>query len=173
MTNLNDHQEKLLRVVKETFDDVMPVLDKMKAEYEYAEYRAKKPLQEAVEQAIAGGVPMSRITKEGTNFTYPQKLTNWLATPQSVTDRLEGGDVALQATDTLEDGVSDIETVTRDPRTGAFKVWQGTRPYEVKAFGPDDAAWAEREENIPQVVYDLISDKYPDFVLLEPEDENE
>ena len=78
MTKLNDTQERVLQAVKATFADTLPVLQKMEEDYEYAVYRAKKPLREAVEDALENGVPLKRLALDAAGFKYPQELKLWL-----------------------------------------------------------------------------------------------
>lgn len=169
MTILNEEQEHALEVAKEAFSAIFPVLEEMEAEYEYAVYRAKRPLQELVTQATELGVPASRLAKEAAGFPYPQKLDKWLEVPPSVLERLEG-DLVFSANDSYQDKLGEIETVTRNPKDGKITVQYLGETYVIAALGSDESPWAERDENIPLGVYDMIREKYPTFVDLGEDD---
>lgn len=171
MTILNDKQVQLLETVRTTYNDVIPVLKKMEDDYEYAVYRAKKPIRDAVDAATDGGVPLSRIVSEATDLTYPQKLRIWLRPSDDLLDRLVGDDVPLQASETYAENIESIETVSRSPHTGAFTATYGGSDYTVPAMGPDAEPWATREEDIPEGVYELIATKFPGFVVLDEDDD--
>ena len=172
MTNLNDVQEQLLDAVKVAYADVIPVLKKMQDDYEYAVYRAKKPIRDAVSAAQDGRVPMARIVEDATDLRYAQKLKAWLQPSDSVVERvMEGGDVQLQAAEIYTEDIESIETVSRHPSTGVFTVAYKGDDYEVSAMGPDSEPWASRVESVPQGVYDLIQSRYPGFVILEDDDD--
>lgn len=171
MTKLNDTQERILQGVKDTFADILPVLQKMEEDYEYAVYRAKKPLRESVDDALANGVPLKRIAEDAAGFAYPQKLKLWLRPSDALMERLAGGDVVLQTADTFTEDIESIESVTRDPKTGVFHVTHRGGEYKVPALGPDEEPWSSREQSVPQAVYDLIAAKYPSYVVLDEEDD--
>lgn len=171
MTILNEQQEQLLEVVKTTYADVVPVLNKMEEDYEYAVYRAKKPIRDAVDLALEGKVPLSRIVSDATDFKYPQKMRNWLRPSDNLLDRLVDTDVTQQAVEAYTEDIESIRTVSRDPSTGEFLVVYQGRDYTVSAMGSDVEPWATVEPDIPQGVYDLITSKYPGFVALEDDDE--
>lgn len=174
MTKLNDVQQQLLDGVRTAFDDVAPVLKKMRDDYEYAVYRAKKPVRDAVVAAQEGTVPMARIVGDATDLRYAQKLKAWLQPAESVIDRvMEGGDAQLAATEAYAEDIEAIESVTRHPSTGKFTVAYKGSEYTVSAMGPDEESWAAVEEGIPPGVYDLISERYPGFVVLDDEDEED
>lgn len=170
MTILNEHQQQLLEAVKTTYADVVPVLKKMEEDYEYAVYRAKKPIRDAVDAALEGKVPLSRIVSEATDFTYPQKLRTWLRPSDELTDRLIENDVPQQAVDMYAEDIESIRTVSRDPSTGEFSVVYQGQDFKVAAMGPDEEPWASADPDIPQGVYELIASKYPGFVVLDDED---
>lgn len=171
MTILNEQQEQLLETVKTTYDDVVPVLKRMEEDYEYAVYRAKKPIRDAVDAALDGKVPMSRIVSEATDFNYPQKMRTWLRPSDELMDRLIENDVPQQAVDTYAEDIESIRTVSRDPSNGEFSVLYQGHDYKVAAMGPDEEPWASLEPGIPQGVYDLIQSKYPGFVALDDEED--
>lgn len=171
MTILNEKQEQLLETVKTTYADVVPVLKKMEEDYEYAVYRAKKPIRDAVDAALEGKVPMSRIVSEATDFTYPQKLRTWLRPSDELTNRLIENDVPQQAAEAYTEDIESIRTVSRDPSTGEFSVTYQGHDFKVAAMGPDEEPWASKEPDIPVGVYELIESKYPGFVVLEEEDD--
>ena len=64
MTKLNDIQERSLQGAVDTFNSILPVLQKMEEDYEYAIYRAKKPLRDVVDEALANGVPLKRLAED-------------------------------------------------------------------------------------------------------------
>lgn len=169
MTNLTKAQESLLEGVRKTYEDVTPILTRLQEEYEYADYRAKRPLRDAIDVAREAGVPMSRIVKEATEFTYPQALTRWLEPAPSVQDRLSAPktEEPQPETETFAEELEDIRTVVRDGSTGIFKVNYKGFDYEVRAIGPDEEPWTTREEDVPSGVYELIESEYPGFVVLE------
>ncbi len=169
MTKLNDTQERVLQAVKATFADTRPVLQKMEEDYEYAVYRAKKPLREAVEDALENGVPLKRLALEAAGFKYPQKLKLWLEPSEELLARLSG-DVVLQTSDQFADDVESIKTVVRNPKTGEFEVTYKGEFFSVSALGPDAEPWSSRDTTVPQGVYDLITDEYPAYVVLEEDD---
>lgn len=174
MTRLNDTQEQLLASVKIAYEDVTPVLKQMRDDYEYAVYRAKKAIRDAVVAAQEGGVPMSRIVTEATDLKYGQKLKAWLQPDESVIDRvMAGGDARLAASDTYEEELESIETVTRHPSTGKFNVTYKGNSYVVSAMGPDEDCWGAPEEGVPMGAYELITDRFPGFVLLEDDDDED
>lgn len=174
MTKLNDAQEQLLQAVKVAYDDVAPVLAKMEEDYEFAVYRAKKAVRDAVAAAQDGRVPMARITQEGTDLRYAQKLKAWLQPAESVVERvMDGGDVQLQAAEIYTEDIESIESVTRHPSTGVFAVSYKGGDYSVAAMGPDTEPWAPRDWSIPNGVYELIEARYPGFVVLDDDDEEE
>lgn len=170
MTKLNDMQERMLKAVKDTFEDVTPVLKKMENDYEYAVHRAKKPLRDIVEEALEAGVPLKRIAEDAAGFQYPQKLKLWLRPSDALLNRLSGGDVVLQTADTFTNDIESIESVIRSPKTGEFEVTYNGNEYVIEAIGPDEEPWSTREDSIPQGVYDLIAAKYPSYVVLEEDD---
>lgn len=174
MTKLNDTQEHLLRAVESAYQDVAPVLAKMEEDYEFAVYRAKKAVRDAVAAAQEGRVPMARITQDGTDLRYAQKLKAWLQPAESVVERvMEGGDVQLQAAEIYADDIESIESVTRHPGTGVFAVSYKGGDYSVAAMGPDAEPWAPRDMSIPEGVYLLIGERYPGFVVLDDDEEDE
>lgn len=170
MTNIDDGRGSLIRTVKDAYTSVQPALEQLLEDYEYAVYRAKKPVRDAVEAAVEAGIPMKKIVAEATDFSYQQKLTRWLAPPPTVAEKFEDEDEVFQATEQMKDTVDAVVTVARDERTGVVKVWHGTKTYEVTAIGPDSSLWAERDPSVPNKVYELILERYPDFVLLEDEE---
>lgn len=171
MTNLNDRQEQLLETVRTTYDDVLPVLKRMQEDFEYATYRAKKPIRDAVDAALEGKVPMARIVNDATDLGYAQKLKVWLRPSDDLVKRLtEDTDVPIQATETYAEDIESIETVSRNPNNGEFRVMYGGEVYTVAAMGPDEEPWASTDGAVPQGAYDLISKKYPGFVVLEDDD---
>ena len=169
MTKLNDTQERVLQSVKAAFADTLPVLQKMEEDYEYAVYRAKKPLREAVEDALENGVPLKRLSLEAAGFKYPQKLKLWLEPSEELLARLNS-DVTLQTSDQFADDVESIKTVVRNPKTGEFEVTYKGEFFSVSALGPDSEPWSSRDTTVPQGVYDLITEEYPAYVVLEEDD---
>lgn len=169
MTKLNDTQAHLLEMVKDSYQAVLPVLDQLEAEYQYAVYRAKKAVQDAVSEALEAGVPMTQLSKEAAGFTYAQKLEKWLDPHPSVRDRLDS-DLTFSTADTYKDSLDQIEAVTRDAQTGKILVTYMGDQYTINAFGPDEAPWAERVDSVPLGVYDLIREKFTGFVDLGEED---
>ena len=173
MTNLNDVQEQLLDAVKVAYADVIPVLKKMQDDYEYAVYRAKKPIRDAVAAAQEGRGPMARIVEDATDLRYSQKLKAWLQPPESVVERvMEGGDVQLQAAEIYTEDIESIESVSRHPATGVFTVAYKGNDYEVSAMGPDSEPWAALDPSVPHGVYELIQLRYPGFVTLDDDDDD-
>lgn len=170
MTNLNDRQEQLLETVRVTYNDVLPVLKKMEEDYEYAVYRAKKPIRDAVDAALEGRVPMARIVNDATDLGYAQKLKIWLRPSDDLVKRFEGQDVPVQAVEAYTEDIESIETVSRNPNTGEFKVMFGGDEYIVPAMGPDEEPWASEDPSVPEGVYQLIEKKYPGFVALGDDD---
>ena len=171
MAILDDKQEQLLQAVKAVYEDVVPVLKKMEEDYEYAVYRAKKPIRDAVEAATEGRVPMARIVSDATNFTYPQKLRLWLRPSDELMERMVETDVPQQAAEIYTEDIESIRTVSRDPSTGEFSVTYQGHDFRVAAMGPDEEPWASKEPDIPVGVYELIESKYPGFVALDEEDD--
>lgn len=172
MTILNENQEQMLVSVRTTYDDVLPVLMQMRDEYEYAVYLAKKPIRDVVEAAQEAGVPMARIVADGTDMQYAQKLKNWLQPTESVINRIMGGDAPISAVDTYSAVMESIETVTRNPSDGKFNVTYNGQEYTVPALGPDSEPWATEDAALPRGVYDLITERYPGFVVIGDEDED-
>ena len=171
MTILDDKQEQLLQAVKSVYEDVVPVLKKMEEDYEFAVYRAKKPIRDAVDAATNGKVPMSRIVSDATDFTYPQKLRAWLRPSDSLMERMIESDVPQQAAEVYAEDIESIRTVSRDPNTGEFSVSYQGHDFKVAAMGPDEEPWASADPDIPQGVYELIESKYPGFVVLDDDDD--
>lgn len=169
MTVLNDRQTQLLETVKTTYDDVLPVLKKMEEDYEYAIYRAKKPIRDAVDAALDGSVPMARIVNDATDLGYAQKLKVWLRPSDDLVRRFEGKDVTLQATEAYAEDIESIVTVSRTP-DGVFNVMYEGEQYKITAMGPDTEPWATKEPQVPQGVYDLITTRYPGFVAMGEDD---
>lgn len=173
MTILNEAQEQLLASVKTAYDDVTPVLKEMRDEYEFAVYRAKKAIRDAVVAAQDAGVPMSRIVAEATDMKYGQRLKAWLQPAECVVDRVMAGGAVLENTETYAEELNSIETVTRHPSTGKFKVTYDGSDYEVSAMGPDADCWGAQEPGVPEEVYELIKNRFPGFVLLEDDEEDD
>lgn len=171
MTILNETQEQLIVSVRANYDALSPVLAKMQEEYEYAVYRAKKPLRDAVDAAQEGGVPMSRIVSEGTDMRYAQKMKAWLLPAECVIERVLDGDVTTAANDTYTEVLETLTTVTRNASDGKFNVIYNGSQYDVAALGPDSDPWATEDSSIPPQVYELITEAYPGFVVLGEDDE--
>lgn len=170
MTILDDDQLRMLKTVRERYQDVQPTLDRLQLEYQLAVYKAKRPVQDAVDEAMESGIPLSKIAMDAVGFSYPQKLRRWLEPDPELAVKLAGGDTVLHAAETFEDEVDTIESVTRSPQDGSFSVVYKGDTYTVSAIGPDTEPWSTREEGIPQGVYNLIVSKYPGFVVLNEED---
>lgn len=170
MTKLNDIQERSLQGAVDTFNSILPVLQKMEEDYEYAIYRAKKPLRDVVDEALANGVPLKRLAEDAAGFMYPQKLKAWLRPSDALVDRLSGGDIALQTAEAFITDIESIESVIRNPKTGEFDVSYKGESYVIPSMGPDEEPWCTEDPSVPAAVYHLISDKYPGFVALGDDD---
>lgn len=170
MTKLDDTQERDLETIRQLFQANLPVLEKLRQEYEYAVYRAKKPIVDAIEEAREDGIPMRRITEISGLFKYPQQLEKWMAPDETVIARLEEGGQAAEVAETFSDQLDNAETVTRDARTGVISVHHFGTVYEVPAYGSEYDIWTPEDPEIPVEVYELIKDKFPGFVALGEED---
>lgn len=171
MTVLTDGQQQLLDSVREVYQGITPVIVRMETDYEQALYRAKKPVRDAIDLALDNGVPMARIVNEATDLGYPLKLKQWLAAPESLADPDDVEDVPEQAVEIYAEDIESIRTVTRDPRNGEFLVVFQGMDFKVPAMGPDSEPWAVADSEIPQGVYDLVTEKYPGFVVLGEDDD--
>ena len=170
MTNLDDAQQALLDEVGKAYEAVKPALKKMRTDYEYAAHQAKNLVREAVEAAVGGGVPMSRITTEGTDFKYPQKFKAWLQPHEMVIEAMMDNTQIIDTT-VYADDIKSISLVTRDPSTGVFSVDFNGETFHVHALGSDREPWTTLDENIPEEVYAMISEDYPKFIVLEDDDD--
>lgn len=174
MTRLNDRQARLLASVREIRDQIQPTLDVLEFEYESAVYRAKGPVRDAINAALDEGVPYSRVTNEGMGFSYPGKLRDWLRPAESVVDRMFAQEqVVPVAAEKFEDAVDQVQTVTKDDKTNDFVVVYRGATYRVPSYGTGDSTWSSAQPSIPQGVYDMIQESYPQWVLLEDEDDEE
>ena len=172
MAKLNDKQARLLASVRETRAQVDESLAKLEDDYIYADFRAKSPVRDAVQAALDAGVPYKRIAEEGMGFTYPAKLRAFLQAPDAVVRRLMDANPVVQAVETFEDTVEQVKSVTRDGGTGEITVVYKGLTYTVPSFGPAGEFWSSAVAEVPQAVYDLIQAEFPQWELLEEEEED-
>lgn len=170
MTRMNNTQEALLDAVKAANRELMPVLQKLEDDYEFAVYTAKRGLRDAIDNATAGGVPMRRITEDGTGFQYPQKLKNFLRPSDRLAHRLVAGETGGLEESIFTETVETIEGVNRDPNTGDFTVFLRGHSYVVKSFGSGADIFSVRDQDIPDEVYTLIGEHNPGYVVMEEDD---
>ena len=170
MAKLNERQARLLEAVKETYGQVKPSLEKLEFDYQSAEYRAKTPVRDAINAAVEAGVPYRRIAQEAMGFGYPQKLQLWLSAPDSLVQALMGGAVPVTEFDST---VEEVKAVTREPTTGEFTVNYMEKTYKVPSYGPMNDCWTPADPSIPQGVYDVIQREFPQWTLLEDEEEDD
>lgn len=170
MTRMNNTQEALLDAVKAANRELMPVLQKLEDDYEFAVYTAKRGLRDAIDSASAGGVPMRRITEDGTGFQYPQKLKNFLRPSDRLAHRLVAGETGGLEESIFTETVETIEGVNRDPNTGDFTVFLRGHSYVVKSFGSGADIFSVRDQDIPNEVYTLIGEHNPGYVVMEEDD---
>lgn len=167
MAKLNDRQQRLLDAVGETLRAVEPSLKRLRDDYDIADYRGKAPVRAAIEAATSAGVPFNRITKDGMGFTYPGKLRDWLEVPDALVNRMNGDDPVAVATEKFQDTVEKVTSVTRDNGTGDIVVTYLGDTYRVKSFGDIGGFWSGAEPTIPEAVYKLIGEEYPQWELVE------
>lgn len=171
MTRMNSTQEALLDAVKTTYRELMPVLQKLEDDYEFAVYTAKRGLRDAIDSATAGGVPMRRITEDGTGFQYPQKLKNFLRPSDRLAHRLVAGETGGLEESIFTETVESIEGVTRDPNTGDFTVFHKGDSYKVKSFGSGADIFSVRDSNVPDEVYAVIGEHHSGYVVMDDDEE--
>lgn len=172
MAKLSERQQRLLDTVKETRSQIEGPLRTLADDYEYAEFRAKAPVRDAIEEAEKGGVPIKRITEEGMGFTYPAKLRAWVQAPESVVRRLMQGTFSAPLNVGFEEVVASVTAVSRDDSTGRFSVMLDGVQHTVDSYGPPSEPWSEPNSAIPQSVYDLIKKEFPQWELIEDEEED-
>lgn len=166
MTKLNEAQQGLIHKMRQMVVSLTPTIDRLKAEYDKVDYLTKQPLRDALEEAQAAGIPMNAIVKEGMGFPYPKKLTQWLYPDDETIERINAlDDEELH----FEVDLSSVQSVTRK-YSGEFEVLYDNKTYTIKAIGPDDMAWSDREPDVPQAVYDLIAEQYAGYEVLDEED---
>lgn len=171
MANLNERQQRLLDAVRETNEQVAPVLQELEDDYQFALYQAKAPVREAILAAEDAGVPFSRIMKDGVGFTYPGKLRAWIQAPEAVVKRIMGSKLGAEPTTEFDTTVRKVGAVVRDPSTGEFSVSYLGDTYKVPSYGPAQECWSSADPEVPQGAYDLIQREYPSWVLLEDEED--
>lgn len=176
MANLNEKQERLLANVGRVLEQVTPNLNRLREDFDAADYRAKAPVRDAISAALEADVPFSRIVKDGMGFSYPAKLKDWLRPPGGL---FAGAPVPAaepvstrQTAEQFSDAVDAVKTVTRDADTGEIKVHYLGMEYVVKSLGTSKEFWSSADPAIPQGVYDLIQREFPAWELLEDEEDD-
>lgn len=169
MVALNDKQQRLLNNVKETLESIQPTLDKLEEDFQYAHFRAKAPVIDAIRAAEVGGVPFKQVVELG--FKYPAKLQKWLQPPDAVVRRMLSTDVAVATNEVFEETVAQVRAVTRDSFSGEFKVHYQGNVFTVPSTGQDMAPWSVADNLTPQGVYELIKQEFPAWELLEDDEE--
>lgn len=179
MVTLDGGQLALLEEVAKAYRDLEDPLKELQKRYRITEFRMKRKVIQAIENARGAKVPVARILKELGEVNYPAALERWMTPPEG----LEAGPGEAEAEltdDDAEEALSAVEAlaqretppVVRDVRTGMLTVlWDG-KDYKVLAMGPESDLWATREDDTPQEVYDLIKQTYPSFVVLEDDDDD-
>lgn len=178
MVTLDGGQLALLEEVAKAYRDLEDPLKELQKRYRITEFRMKRKVIQAVENARDAKVPLARILKEMGEVNYPAALERWMAPPEGleaepVEAETEFTDDAVEALNAVEAlAYRETPPVVRDVRTGMLTVLWDEKEYKVLAMGPESDLWASREDGTPQEVYDLIKQTYPSFVVLEDDDDD-
>lgn len=176
MTKLNEEQEELLTSVRKAMTAATQALEKIKEDFEAATFRLKTATIDAIKAAEDGGVPFSRITRDGMGFSYPQETRNWMEPPSWAKVMVDGVATVdpvkpTKVTKELHSELKATSSVTRNTRSGIISVVHNGEAYKIKATGPDGECWATKDQKIPDEVYQKITATYPGFVALEDSDD--
>lgn len=178
MVTLDGGQLALLEEVAKAYRDLEDPLKELQKRYRITEFRMKRKVIQAIENARGAKVPVARILKEMGEVNYPAALERWMTPPEGmeaepVEAETEFTDDAVEALNAVE-ALAHRETppVVRDARTGMLTVLWDEKEYKVLAMGPESDLWASREDGTPQEVYDLIKQTYPSFVVLDDDDDD-
>lgn len=172
MTNLNEVQERLLASVAEVNAQIKPDLDRITEAYELAIYRAKTPVRDAVQAAREGKVPMNRILRDGMGMSYPGQYRQWNEPPAAlvqVTATPAAAPTVVVENDFAEAALG-VNTVVRNSANGIITVNYAGQEYQIASMGSAEDIWSSADPAVPQVVYDLIQERFPAWELLEDED---
>ena len=179
MVTLDGGQLALLDEVAKAYRDLEEPLKELQKRYRITEFRMKRKVIQAVENARDAKVPLARILKEMGEVNYPAALERWMTPPEGMEPGLEEVEAGF-TDDDAEEALNAVEAlahretppVVRDARTGMLTVLWDEREYKVLAMGPESDLWASREDGTAQEVYDLIKQTYPSFVVLDDDDDD-
>lgn len=166
MTRLNDTQARLLASVQKLKAQADRTIETIQKEADLAEFKAKSPVVQAIDEALKGGVPFRQMV-EALDMSYSNRLKQWMQPPNWMVQ-----DMVASNTTGITNVAQEMKLVSRDPKTGEFRVKYLDETYTVPAMGPDDEAWSSADPNVPSAVYDKIKEQYPGWVLLEEENDD-